>query len=51
VFTTGPELRGTPAAPEPIASRGHFYADEELVELADRCGFADVEVRNRDGGQ
>ena len=24
VYTTGPEMRGTPAAPEPIASEGHF---------------------------
>ncbi|MDQ3866389.1 MAG: methyltransferase domain-containing protein, partial [Actinomycetota bacterium] len=28
VYTTGPELRGTPAAPEPIASRGYFYRDD-----------------------
>jgi hypothetical protein len=32
LYTTSPELRGTPAAPEPLASRGHFYEDEELVE-------------------
>jgi SAM-dependent methyltransferase len=51
IFTTGPELRGTPAAPEPIASRGHFYSDEELVELARRADLADVSVRSRRGGQ
>ena len=38
IFTSGPELRGTPAAPEPLASRGHFYTDAELAELARRCG-------------
>jgi len=51
VYTTGPELRGTPAAPEPVASRGHFYADERLGELARRAGLGDVEVSNDRGGQ
>jgi len=51
VYTTGPELRGTPAAPEPLASRGHFYADAELAQLADRAGLGDVAVRNEGGGQ
>ena len=51
VFTTGPELRGTPAAPEPLASRGHFYADDELAEIARRAGLQTVEVRNDRGGQ
>jgi SAM-dependent methyltransferase len=50
-YTTAPELRGTPAAPEPLASRGHFWADHELVELAERAGLGDAAVRNRDGGQ
>jgi SAM-dependent methyltransferase len=50
-YTTAPELRGTPAAPEPIASRGHFYEDAELAALAREAGFADVEVSNDDGGQ
>ena len=36
---TGPELRGTPAAPEPVASRGHFYADRELEDLVRRAGL------------
>lgn len=50
--TTPPELRGTPAAPEPIASRGRFYTDEELAEVAREAGFADVAVsRSPDGGQ
>ena len=51
VYTTGPELRGTPAAPEPIASRGHFYADEELADLARRANLREVKVRNDRGGQ
>jgi SAM-dependent methyltransferase len=51
VYTTGPELRGTPAAPEPIASRGHFYTDGELAELALRAGLSGVAVANDGGGQ
>ena len=51
IYTTGPELRGTPAAPEPVASHGHFYADEELADLARRAELRDVKVRNDRGGQ
>lgn len=51
VYTTDPELRGTPAAPEPLASRGHFYTDDELAELARRAELRDVAVRNDRGGQ
>ncbi len=51
VYTTAPELRGTPAAPEPVASRGHFYTDQELTRLARRAGFADARVRGERGGQ
>jgi len=51
LYTTAPELRGTPAAPEPIASHGHFYVDSELVELARSAGLRDVAVRNDRGGQ
>ena len=51
VYTTSPELRGTPAAPEPLASRARFYQDEELVELARRAGFADAAVADDQGGQ
>jgi SAM-dependent methyltransferase len=51
VFTTGPELRGTPAAPEPLASRGHFHTDDDLRELARAAGFDDVTVANDRGGQ
>lgn len=51
VYTTGPELRGTPAAPEPLASRGHFYTDEELAELARGAGLRGIAVENDGGGQ
>lgn len=51
IYTTAPSLRGTPAAPEPLARHGHFYEDEELVQLARDAGLATVAVRNDRGGQ
>jgi SAM-dependent methyltransferase len=51
IYTTAPELRGTAAAPEPIASRGHFYSDGDLAELARMAELRDVTVRDSDGGQ
>jgi ubiquinone/menaquinone biosynthesis C-methylase UbiE len=39
IYTTAPEAKGTPAAPYPLATRGHFYADDELVDLARQAGF------------
>ena len=52
VFTTAPELKGTPAAPYPLATRGHFYEDHELEAHAREAGFGDVEVRRLlEGGQ
>ena len=51
VYTTAPELRGTPAAPEPLASRGHFHSDDELRALAAAAGWSRAEVRNESGGQ
>jgi ubiquinone/menaquinone biosynthesis C-methylase UbiE len=39
VFTTPPEMKGTPAAPYPLATRGNFYEDHELEELARAAGF------------
>jgi SAM-dependent methyltransferase len=51
IYTTAPALRGTPAAPEPLARRGHFYEDEELADLARHAGFAAVAVINDNGGQ
>jgi SAM-dependent methyltransferase len=51
VYTTGPRLRGTPAAPEPLAGRAHFHDDEALAAMARRAGFAGVEVVDDGGGQ
>lgn len=44
LFVGSSVLRGTPAAPEPIASRVKFYEAEELEELARDSGFAEVRV-------
>jgi SAM-dependent methyltransferase len=46
LFTVAPEARGTPAAPEPMASRGHFYSDAELVEMAKAAGFTLASVEH-----
>jgi SAM-dependent methyltransferase len=43
-----PSLRGTPAAPEPMASRLRFYEDDELQGLAEAAGFAKARVVRRD---
>jgi SAM-dependent methyltransferase len=43
-----PALRGTPAAPEPIASRLRFYDDPQLARLALDAGFDDAKVVRRD---
>ncbi len=48
VLGSDPKLRGTPAAPEPMASRLRFYEDEELDSLAHQAGFANVSVVQRD---
>jgi ubiquinone/menaquinone biosynthesis C-methylase UbiE len=48
LFTGSKELRGTPAAPEPMASRLHFYEDQELEELARKAGFAEAIVERPD---
>ena len=48
VFTVSEEAKGTPAAPEPMASRGRFYTDEQLIELARAAGFGDGTVKHPD---
>lgn len=48
VFTVTEAARGTPAAPEPMASRGRFYTDEELVQLAHDAGFPTASVTHPD---
>jgi SAM-dependent methyltransferase len=51
IYTTSPALRGTPAAPEPLASRSHFYDDDALAALVRRSGLTDVAVTDDRGGQ
>ena len=48
VLGSDPELKGTPGAPEPMASRLQFYDDDELEELGRRAGFPEVEAVRRD---
>ena len=48
VFTISERARGTPAAPEPMASRCHFYTDQELVKLARESGFELASVSHPD---
>jgi ubiquinone/menaquinone biosynthesis C-methylase UbiE len=46
VFTSTKKLKGTPAAPEPAASRLRFYEDLELENLGKQAGFASVRVEH-----
>jgi SAM-dependent methyltransferase len=48
LFTGSKELRGTPAAPEPVASRLFFYEDQDLEELARKAGFDEAVVEHPD---
>ena len=48
LFTGTKKLIGTPAAPEPMASRLHFYEDEELLVLAHEAGFAEAHLEHPD---
>lgn len=41
-------LRGTPAAPEPIASRLRFYDDEQLESMGRAAGFDQTTIVRRD---
>jgi ubiquinone/menaquinone biosynthesis C-methylase UbiE len=50
VFTTPPEMKGTPAAPYPLATRGHFYEDRELEGLALAAGFTVARVTRTEIG-
>jgi len=47
VLGSDPVWRGTPAAPEPMASRLRFYSDDELRQLARDAGFDSAEVVRR----
>ena len=48
VMGSDPQLRGTPAAPEPVASRMRFYEDDEFRDLAVAAGFTVARVERRD---
>jgi SAM-dependent methyltransferase len=48
IFGATSALRGTPAAPEPYASRIHFYDREEFARLARLAGFVEVRVEEPD---
>jgi SAM-dependent methyltransferase len=48
IFTTPPEAKGTPAAPYPLATRGHFYEDAELERLPLEAGFSSSRVLRTD---
>jgi SAM-dependent methyltransferase len=48
IYTTSPEAKGTMAAPYPLATRGHFYTDEELQHLALEAGFHTARVTRPD---
>jgi SAM-dependent methyltransferase len=48
LFVGSKELRGTPAAPEPIASRLHFYEDAELEQMVRQAGFSEAHVERPD---
>lgn len=47
IMGSDPELRGTPGAPEPMASRLRFYDDAELEAVGRAAGFAAVRVVRR----
>ena len=48
LFTGTKKLLGTPAAPEPLASRLHFYEDVELIVLAREAGFTEAHLEYPD---
>lgn len=50
VYTTAPEMKGTPAAPYPLATRGHFYEDAQLEALTRDAGFVSSSVARPDEG-
>jgi len=44
IFGSTAALKGTPAAPEPFASRIRFFEREEFARLGQGAGFEDVQV-------
>jgi hypothetical protein len=45
-----PELKGTPAAPNRVAERAHFYSDPEIERLPLEAGFAESRVTRTEIG-
>jgi len=50
LFTGTKELRGTPAAAEPVGGRVRFYEDEELAAMARTAKFTDIRVERPEMG-
>lgn len=48
IMTTAPEAKGSPAAPYPLATRGHFHTEEELVRLPLEAGFSSARIAHRE---
>ena len=48
LWTATPESLGTPASPEPVASRAHVYTDGELLQLAHTAGLREPRLAQRD---
>jgi len=48
VYAGTAAMKGTPAAPEPVASRVRFFERSELADLARRAGFSGVRVEEPD---
>jgi SAM-dependent methyltransferase len=48
VFSSTEAMRGTPAAPEPLASRMHWHAPDDVARMARAAGFAAAEVEDPD---
>ncbi len=48
VYSSSSKLRGTPATPEPLASRLQFFEPKELRALARDAGFTDVRIEATD---
>jgi ubiquinone/menaquinone biosynthesis C-methylase UbiE len=46
VFSGTDALKGTPAAPEPMASKIHFYTDQQLRDLAEGAGFSKTTIEH-----
>jgi len=47
IMGTDPSMKNTPAAPEPMASRIHFYSDAEFELLGRQAGFTDARAVRR----